>query len=84
MLKEPMATKSKAQPSHPRIVLGLPDIQDQLRVIDRLLARATDSDRDHLASLGNMLSEFYAQLQHQKRITIYRFGSKTHSKSDAR
>lgn len=65
-----------------RITLGLPDIQKQLRVIDQLTRKANENDRGTLEDLGTLLSEFYSQLQHQKQITIYRFSSRTRSKSD--
>jgi hypothetical protein len=77
-----MPEKTKPRFSSQRITLGLPDIQEQLRVIDHLTRKASDNDRRHLEDLGTLLSEFYSQLQHQKQITIYRFTSRTKSKSD--
>ena len=77
-----MPVKTKMRTPHQRIVLGLPDIQNQLRVIDQLSRQASERDRRPLEDLGELLSEFYTQLQHQKQITVYRFGSKTKTKAD--
>ncbi|MCX5795654.1 MAG: hypothetical protein NTY77_09190 [Elusimicrobia bacterium] len=72
-----MANSDKAQGPHCRIVVGLPDIQDQLRLVDRLSASASEPELGRLNCLGNLLSELYAQLQHKKQVTIFRFGSKS-------
>lgn len=71
---------SKPRGPHQRIILGLPDIQKQLLLVNRLVGQAGDTERDPLENLGDFLSELYTQLQHQKQVTIYRFGSKTRSK----
>ncbi len=76
-----MGEKIRTQSQHPRIVLGLPDIRKQLLLVNRLAHQAGDMERDPLENLGNLLSELYSQLQHQKQVTIYRFGSKTRSKA---
>ena len=67
---------------HPRIELGLPDIQRQLLLVNRLVDKAVDHEKQPLEDLGNMLAELYAQLQHQKQITVYRFGTRTRSRAD--
>ena len=77
-----MPGKIKPNQSHARIILGLPDIQKQLRLIDKLALDAGDIERDPLENLGKLLSELYAQLQHHKQVTIYRFGSKSRSKGE--
>lgn len=77
-----MAGKIKPNQSHARITLGLPDIQKQLRLVDKLTLDAGDIERDPLENLGKLLSELYAQLQHHKQVTIYRFGSKSRSKGE--
>ena len=78
MIQGNMMAKSD---SHSRIVLGLPDIQKQLLLVKRLADQAGDMERDPLENLGDLLSELYAQLQHQKQVTISRFGSKTRTKA---
>ncbi len=82
MLQGIVPTKIKPSSSHSRIVLGLPDIQKQLLLVNRLTGQAGDHERDPLENLADLLSELYAQLQHRKQVTIYRFGSKTRSKAD--
>ncbi len=77
-----MADKTKTRSPHPRITLGLPDIQKQLLLVRRLANQAGDIERDPLENLGELLSELYAQLQHKKQVTVYRFGSRTRSKED--
>lgn len=77
-----MPSKTKTNPSHARITLGLPDIQKQLRLVDKLAMDAGDIERDPLENLGKLLSELYAQLQHHKQVTIYRFGSKSRSRDE--
>lgn len=77
-----MPKKNKPHHSHLRIVLGLPDIQKQLLLVNRMARQAGEMERDPLENLGNLLSELYAQLQHQKQVTIYRYGSKTRTKAD--
>jgi hypothetical protein len=74
---------SQPQGPHARIVVGLPDIQDQIRMVDRISAKASESELARWGELGNLLSELYTQLQHQKQVTIYRCGSKNASTADA-
>jgi len=74
---------SKSQGPHPRIIVGLPDIQDQIRMVNRLSATAAEPELGRWEDLGNLLCELYAQLQHQKQVTIYRFGGKRSSSVDA-
>ncbi len=78
-----MSAKMKQGTPLPRITVGLPDIQDQIRLIDRLSRNAADDgDRGRLKDLAELLSEVYAQFQHRKQITIHRFLSRTQSKYD--
>lgn len=77
-----MPEKTKSSQARTRIVLGMPDIQDQLLLIDRLVAKASDSERKPLENLGEFLSDLYSQFQHRKSLTIYRFGSKSRTKAD--
>ena len=78
-----MASVSKSQGPHQRIIVGLPDIQDQIRMVNRLSVTATEPELGRWDGLGNLLSELYTQLQHQKQVTIYRCGSKNASTADA-
>jgi hypothetical protein len=77
-----MAKKIEPRSPHPKIVLGLPDIQKQLLLVRRLANQAGDIERDPLENLGVLLSELYAQLQHKKQVTVYRYGSRTRSLDD--
>ncbi|MBI4422490.1 MAG: hypothetical protein HY554_02115 [Elusimicrobia bacterium] len=77
-----MATKPRANQTYPRIVIGVPDIQKQLLLVDRLAQRAGDAEREPLETLATFLADLYSRLQHQKNVTIYRFGSKTRSGAD--
>ena len=74
-----MANTNKAQGPYPRITIGLPDIQDQIRLVHKLCAAADDRDLDRLNDLGNLLYDLYTQLQHKKQVTIYRFANKSSS-----
>ena len=78
-----MAGTNKSQGPHPRIVVGLPDIQHQIRMVNRLSATAEEPELGRWGELGNLLSELYIQLQHQKQVTIYRFGNKNSFAADA-
>jgi hypothetical protein len=71
---------SNPQGPHARIVVGLPDIQDQLRLVNRVCAKADEHAAPHWAGLGLLLEELYVQLQHQKQVTVYRLGNKSRSK----
>ncbi len=77
-----MASVHKSQSPHPRIIVGLPDIQDHIRMVNRLSATATEPELGRWDGLGNLLCELYAQLQHQKQVTIYRFGSRSSTAAD--
>ena len=78
-----MASMNKSQGPHPRIVVGLSDIQDQIRMVNRLSATAAEPELGRWGDLGNLLCELYAQLQHQKQVTVYRVGNRSCSTGDA-
>ena len=78
-----MPSVTKTQSQNPRIFVGLPDIQAQIRLVNRLSASAAESEQERWDGLGNLLCELYAQLQHQKQVTIYRFASKSSSSPQA-
>ena len=78
-----MTNMNKSQGPHPRIIVGLPDIQGQLRMVDRLSATAAEPELGRWSDLANLLSELYIQLQHKKQVTIYRSGSKNSSTAHA-
>lgn len=71
-----MQTKQKPQqrsPSpHARIVIGLPDLQHQIRMINKLSANASEPELQRMKELAHMLCELYAQLQHQKQVLVFR------------
>ncbi|HAH05730.1 MAG TPA: hypothetical protein DCM05_04255 [Elusimicrobia bacterium] len=74
-------TKKLANP-HMKIVVGLPDIQDQLRLVNRSRDKADEHEAPRWASLGLLLEELYVQLEHQKKVVVYRLTNKSRSKSD--
>lgn len=82
MVHKRIPAKKKANQSEPRILTGIPDIQKQLLLIDRLAARAPDVERETLDGLAGFLSELYSQLQHQKSVRVYRLASKMRSVAD--
>lgn len=74
-----MARVSVARGPHERIVVGLPDIQDQIRMVHRLCSSAEEPELERWHTLGNLLYELYTQLQHQRQVTIYRYANKSSS-----
>jgi hypothetical protein len=78
-----METNTKSQGPHPRIVVGLPNLQDQIRMVNRVSGTADEPDLGRWGDLGNLLSELYIQLQHQDRVTVHRFGTKNCSPANA-
>ena len=67
-----MEPNTKTSSAHPRIVVGLPNIQDQIRMINRAAAAATEQEQERWEDVKNLLAELYAQLQRQDRVTVYR------------
>lgn len=78
-----MAPKIKENSAHPRIVVALPDIQDQTRLINRAAATATEQEQGRWEDLKSLLGELYAQLQRQDRVTVYRLGKRDQHKARA-
>jgi hypothetical protein len=75
-----MAKKTKPNMSYLRIVVGLPNLQDQIRMVKRLAVTAVEPELARWEDLGQLLSELYSQLQQQRQVTVYRFGNKSCSK----
>lgn len=75
-----METKDTKSSAHPRITVGLPDVSDQIRMINRAAATATEQDQGRWEDLKNLLGELYSQLQRQDRVTVYRHAKKGVSK----
>jgi hypothetical protein len=76
-----MPAKTKVSPAHLRIVVGLPNLQDQLRMVDRHAGRAPEVEAERWEGLRNLLSELYTQLQYQKQVKVYRMGHRGQSKT---
>lgn len=76
-----METKIKPISAHPRIVVGLPNIQDQIRMINRAAGTATEQEQERWADVKDLLAELYAQLQRQDRVTVYRVGKRDQHKA---
>lgn len=63
-----------------KILVGLPNIQDQLRLVDRQVSGAREPDLATWKDLGNLLAELYSQLQSRQRVTIHRFSQRSKTK----
>jgi len=74
-------TKEKTRSPHLKIVVGLPNLQDQIRVLNRLSGSASEPEQQRLTDLGHLLAELYSQLQHQKQVTVFRIGGKDQAKA---
>ena len=68
---------TKSPSPHAKIVIGLPNLQDQIRLVDRLAVNADEAQLERLRVLGHFLAELYAQLQQQKQVTFLRFSAKS-------
>jgi len=66
---------------HPKILVGLPNIQDQLRLVDRLASAASEPELSVWKDLGDMLAELYSQLQSQDHVTVNRLSKRSQSKT---
>ena len=75
-----IAKKQETNPGHARIVVGLPNLQDQLRLVDRLARSTSEPEQQHWEDLGELLADLYTQLQRQEQVTVYRFGQRGKAK----
>ncbi|MFH2201995.1 MAG: hypothetical protein ABIJ96_02665 [Elusimicrobiota bacterium] len=73
-------TKTKMRSPHPRIVVGLPNLQDQIGMVNRVIGKSADPELERWEDVGELLAELYSQLQHQKQVTVYRIGNKNQAK----
>jgi len=78
-----MAEEKKIHSPHMRITVGLPNLQDQLRLVDRLSRKVDEHEIEYCIDLGRLLTDLYTQLQHQKQVTVYRLGNKSRTKTRA-
>ncbi|MFA6316585.1 MAG: hypothetical protein WC943_04145 [Elusimicrobiota bacterium] len=76
-----MPTKTKSSQAHTRITVGLPNLQDQLRMVDRTSGKAPEVEQERWNGLKQLLSELYTQLQYQKQVRVYRLGHRSQSKT---
>jgi hypothetical protein len=60
--------------------VGLPNLQDQIGMVNRAIGKATDPELERWEGMGELLAELYSQLQHQKQVTVYRLGNKNQTK----
>ncbi len=65
-----------------RIVAKLPELQDQIGMVDRLSASTAEPEQERWAGLAELLGDLYAQLQHQKQVTVYRTGERSLKKKN--
>ena len=75
-----MPTKTTSRGPHLRIVVGLPNLQEQFRMVDRLSGMASVADQTRMEDLARFLSELYTQLQHRDAVTVHRFGNRSRPK----
>lgn len=75
--------RKSTRTAHPRIVVGLPNLQDQLRMVDRLVAKASEPELERWEDLSELLAELYSQLQQQKQVSVYRIGNRNRTKGRA-
>lgn len=75
-----MGSKSKSISPQPRIIVGLPNLQDQIGMINRVTDTASDLELERWEGMRELLSELYSQLQRQKQVTVYRLANKKESK----
>lgn len=74
--------KSKSDTAHLRITVGLPNLQDQIRLVNRLRERTEDLEQQRWRDLSDLLSELYTQLQSQRQVTVHRIdGGKSEAKA---
>lgn len=85
--RKPKGAASARKPSphevQPRIVVGLPNLQDQIRMVDRLAEKASEPELERWEDLSQLLADLYSQLQQQKQVTVYRFGNRARTKTRA-
>ncbi|MBI4346739.1 MAG: hypothetical protein HY553_07775 [Elusimicrobia bacterium] len=72
--------KNDSSSLHPKILIGLPDIQDQLRLVDRQAAAASEPELSTWRGLGELLAELYSQMQSTHHVTVHRFAQRSKSK----
>jgi hypothetical protein len=75
-----MAIKTSSDTPHAKIVVGLPNLQDQIGMINRVSNMADEVDAVRWADMKDLLSELYSQLQRKKQVTVFRLDKKTETK----
>lgn len=58
--------------AHRRIVVRLPNLQHQLRMVDRITGMATEPELERWQDIAGLLTGLYAQLQRRRQVTVYR------------
>jgi len=75
-----MANKTSTSSPHARIIVGLPNLQDQIGMINQVAATASEPDLGRWTDVAELLSDLYSQLQRQKQVTVYRLANKNQVK----
>lgn len=73
--------KNASTSLHPKILIGLPNIQDQLRLVDHQASAASEPELATWKDLGDLLAELYSQLQSQHHVKVHRFSQRSKSKT---
>ena len=73
-------TKTNADTPYQRIIVGLPNLQDQIGMINRVSGTASEFDQERWEDMKDLLSDLYSQLQRKKQVTVYRLANKNQAK----
>ena len=75
-----MAAKIGSDTPHAKIVVGLPNLQDQIGMINKVSNLANDVDSVRWEDMKDLLSELYSQLQKKKQVTVFRLNNRNETK----
>ncbi|MBI3550621.1 MAG: hypothetical protein HY078_16405 [Elusimicrobia bacterium] len=75
-----MPTTKSTSSAHAKIIVGLPNLQEQIGLVNRVINSASAPDLERWEDIGQLLCDLYSQLQHQKQVTVYRVGHRGRAK----
>ena len=65
--------KKQANPEpRPGILVSLPDLQDQIRLVNRVSGTATEPELEVWEEIGQLLSDIYVELQGKREVILHR------------
>ncbi len=65
-------TRTSMEKTELVVKIRLSDLQDQIRLLDRMIKTATEPDLEIWQNLAQMQSDVYSKLHHNKEISILR------------